>query len=518
MIGYFPIRYNDELLYSIIARYHVHTGIMSYKTTISELFGKSTMRAVIDFPGNLQGLVKNLPFNKLTSEMIIKENTMFPIYQPFLPEERANIIKRKLENGDNTHIHAQVGITSSRISNPGHLVYCPHCYQEELDKYGEPYWHRIHQVPGVLVCPHHGCILTKSKVILPLSSQHEYIASFNAVDDLSDLNIMYTVGIQDELFKIANDLYWIINSNLSSKPFNYYREKYLSALIKKNLATPAGRIRQKDFVSDFISYYTPEILTVLGCYCNPDHESNWIREIVRKHRKMFHPLYHVLMMRFLFGSAENFFKESTSLQVFGNGPWCCLNPAADHFMENCVKVVTYSLNYKTKKITGKFHCTCGYIYSRNYEEGTNEKQDIGKKCRVIEFGPIWIKTMERMVKEGKSLTSISKELRTDIRTIEKRLKLLEVKQNVTDSIIEVDKRKQDGELLSFKRELWKKLREENPDLTKTELRAKVKGLYTWLYRHDRDWLNHNSPRTERKGLLNNNRINWEKRDKELLVV
>ena len=91
MIGYFPIRYSDELLYSIIARYHVHTGIPSFKVTISELFGKSTMRAVIDFPGNLQGLVNNQPFN-LTSEMIIKENTMFPLYQPFLPEERANII------------------------------------------------------------------------------------------------------------------------------------------------------------------------------------------------------------------------------------------------------------------------------------------------------------------------------------------------------------------------------------------------------------------------------------------
>ncbi|MDN9011440.1 TniQ family protein [Brevibacillus laterosporus] len=38
MLGYFPTPYPDELLYSVIARYHTHMGNLSFKSTQEQVF------------------------------------------------------------------------------------------------------------------------------------------------------------------------------------------------------------------------------------------------------------------------------------------------------------------------------------------------------------------------------------------------------------------------------------------------------------------------------------------------
>lgn len=47
---------------------------------------------------------------------------------------------------------------------PLHFRVCPFCVRVDREQFGEPYWHRIHQVPGVLACPHHSVYLENSSV------------------------------------------------------------------------------------------------------------------------------------------------------------------------------------------------------------------------------------------------------------------------------------------------------------------------------------------------------------------
>ncbi|WP_010170525.1 TnsD family Tn7-like transposition protein [Bacillus coahuilensis] len=511
MIGYFPLLHKDELLYSVIARFHVHSGKLSFKATINELFGKSTMRAVIDFPCNLNDLGDKLVFNRLNSEVFIKDHTMFPLYQPFLPVERANIIKSKLKSGENNNIHAQIGVTANRIPAKSYLEYCPTCYQEEIEQYGEPYWHRVHQVPGVLVCPHHGCLLRNSIVKLPLSSQHEYVAAFYAVDITDGNRGMTYEEIFDKLFEIAKDLYWIINSDIPAQPINYYKEKYISALIHKNLATSTGRVKQKELVSSVKKFFSSKLLKILNCDIDSESENNWVHELVRKNRKAFHPLHHVLMMRFLFGSVENFFKGAEPNGPFGKGPWFCLNPSADHYLQRCVTEVTFSINSKSKNLIGRFSCSCGYIYTRNLQEG-----DELKKSRVLEFGPVWENAVQSMIKDGKSLTYISNALNTDIKVIKKHLTLIGEKKYLHTIIEDKEKQKQQNINLLIKREKWLQFQIENQTLSISELRAGSQDLYFWLYKNDKEWLYNHLP--SRKVFSRNTvNVDWEKRDKVLLT-
>ena len=58
------------------------------------------------------------------------------------------------------------------------LKYCPICYMEDMEKYGEPYWRREHQIPLMQLCPAHRAPLVKypiqytklSDVYIPLAS------------------------------------------------------------------------------------------------------------------------------------------------------------------------------------------------------------------------------------------------------------------------------------------------------------------------------------------------------------
>ena len=75
------------------------------------------------------------------------------------------------------------GITSVRMQMPDGmegLKYCPTCCRLDTQQYGEPYWHRVHQIPLLAHCPMHKIPLVTvpikftrlSEVFLPLVSIH----------------------------------------------------------------------------------------------------------------------------------------------------------------------------------------------------------------------------------------------------------------------------------------------------------------------------------------------------------
>jgi hypothetical protein len=61
---------------------------------------------------------------------------------------------------------------------------------------------------------------------------------------------------------------------------------------------------------------------------------------------------------------------------------------------------------------------------------------------------------------------------------------------------------------------WLLLQRKYPEKSKNELRQISPKTYTWLYRHDRFWLDGNSP-VRRKPIGINKRVNWAQRDKNL---
>jgi hypothetical protein len=185
LLPFFPTPYPDELFYSIVARYHKRSDNDTVMQTMYELFGSEGRRAKIDFPNSLQVLCDQLPKGSLnTPYKLIYEHTPFNLYSHFISKNaRDKAINGMLSNAK--HVPQILGSTPSHIKPPSHLQYCAECFKDDIEKYGEPYWHVIHQVPNVFFCPIHEIPLTQSNVsrfdlgiksdLVPLSNNIEHI-------------------------------------------------------------------------------------------------------------------------------------------------------------------------------------------------------------------------------------------------------------------------------------------------------------------------------------------------------
>lgn len=65
------------------------------------------------------------------------------------------------------------------------------------------------------------------------------------------------------------------------------------------------------------------------------------------------------------------------------------------------------------------------------------------------------------------------------------------------------------------RKLWLQLIKNNPDKNKTELRKLDSKVYAWLYRNDKKWFDKHTINAPKRCKIGN-RIDWKKRDEEIL--
>ncbi len=167
MIAFFPEAYPDELLYSLLSRYHQRSGNARFVFTAEELYrnGKITHPS-IEFVNRytddaMLWLTKEMPW-----ETVAEKYTMFPALIRFLPFKR----RREAEEG----VRSQNGNWKNIMNLPvlkekRFLRFCHECAKEDREKYGETYWHREHQIPRVRVCPKHRTYLENSSI--PIGSK-----------------------------------------------------------------------------------------------------------------------------------------------------------------------------------------------------------------------------------------------------------------------------------------------------------------------------------------------------------
>lgn len=513
MIYTFPTPYPDELLYSVLARYHVRSGNTSPKMTTEELFGKRTTRSVWDLPANLSVLLDNTG-SYWNAEDLIFNYTMYPYYAAFLLPNQAKQVKQSMMDDKGDTIHTRIGITASNVKIKEKLWVCNECIKEDMKIYGETYWRRVHQCPGVFICPKHETILEESVVSVKSFNQHEYIIASPEVKrtkiNLSEMN-------KEEirfLTQIAKTSYILLTDKHHQTADNTIRKKYVELLKQNNYATPSGRVKRERVYESFRAKISKPLLKLLQSEIEFE-ETNWLTMIFQKHRKSFHPLRHLLVMLFFDTDLDHLY-DKKAYHPFGKGPWLCLNPACSKFQKPVIKDLKITIDYETRKPVGTFQCECGFVYSRKGpDQDKDDKFQIG---RIKEYGSVWKSKLSELVNEGKILTGISKELHSDRATIKKYAAKLEL--NVPWKLPKVEQKNNEKPLVDFDKELterkdqWIQLQKDYPEKSKTELRKIAPDVYTFLYRHDRDWLNEFSP-TKKKSQPHKPRINWEKRDKEI---
>ena len=180
MIAYFPDIYEDELLYSLLARFYVASGYTAYRHAAEELFLKKKTRINVDFvnaytPDAIKEITRNI-----SMEQIVLKHTMFPYYGRFLPRERRESAFRALINMTGNY-HKLLPFSQPQKGVQKCLRYCPICASFDRKRYGEAYWRRSHQIPNLSVCPAHKCYLSNSNAIIANNASPSLKAAEDAI-------------------------------------------------------------------------------------------------------------------------------------------------------------------------------------------------------------------------------------------------------------------------------------------------------------------------------------------------
>lgn len=347
MLHFFTDPYKDGLIYSAIARYHFYTGNVDYLDTIEELFGKRSVIPSLEIGSNLDILSKNLGA-LYTPEYIIKMHTIFPFYSSFLPKARKEELIENIKYNDGKGVYASLGMLSGSICKKDGVYYCPYCARNYIEKYGEVYIHREHQLQGVFVCPQDSTELKRYAIDKSISSRVEFIRLEKKLLDLRDTRIIDSIHF-DKLYKISQNAYYLLQTDLHQVSKEKLLEKYKNVLFEKALTTSNKGIKQDELYEEFISFYGKEFLNLMESSIDNNDEYNWLRVITRDLKRTVHPIRHLLLINFLEIDICNFFKDiNKEYKPFGEGPWPCLNKAGAHYMDKVIRDLKITEDYKTR--------------------------------------------------------------------------------------------------------------------------------------------------------------------------
>lgn len=510
MLLFFPNPYPDELLYSVCARYHRLSCNLSYKSTVKDLFGTVTACAVVDLPSHLDELSGKLLSRTLSDpDRLISERTLLPVYAPFLPERRLKklifCMKGASRGGS---VHYSSGVMASTVPVQSYLKYCPVCLGEDYRVYGESYWHRSHQFPGVWLCHIHDVWLVEDRSPA-ISSMNKHVFKLAPeVNDADQVSQKPKENATQYYRAVAQSVAWLLSQNqLLCQGLAVLHHKYSYFLQARDLVTFRGRVSQKNLVDQFISYYGNDFLADVHCSIDQDSEENWLSKLVRKPCGASHPLKHFLLINFLGSNLAEFLSTKIRIQPpFGRAPWPCLNPVAGHYKKNVITRCEITRNSDSGQPVGNFYCSCGFHYARKGPD--HSRRDCFRRGRVIAFGSVWERELIRLVvDELRGLRQTARILGVDTNTVKSHLDRLtnEEAVSLTTAIAEPQ----------LRRQRWCVLVAENQDAGVSELRKMAPADYIWLYRNDQEWLLKNSPKAKEKSNSHLNRVNWCLRDEEL---
>lgn len=296
MLGYFPVPYPDELLYSVIARYKLHQGLIVDRQVVKNIFGSRNVAAVVDFPGHLFELEKNTHhLTGINANDWLAKHTLYPAYKYFIPPDRVEKLHHSMLTGRAWDVHTRIGFSASNIKAPIFLKLCKYCYLHELRLHGEAYWHRLHQLSGVIACPIHKEYLYETDVPYRPEGKYEFLPATNA-SLVRKLPLDLTRKQKQKTIQLSQNVYDLIslekNYPISLNQWSFYYRQ----LAGSNMLSVGSRV-DHDALSDYLeNYWSSYLLNILGLTTS---YSYWVKNLFRKHRKSFHYLYHLVVWQAL---------------------------------------------------------------------------------------------------------------------------------------------------------------------------------------------------------------------------
>lgn len=457
MVNFFPTPYPDELLYSTLARYCIRSGNIREIHNFEDLFGTRNCIAVMELPTQLDALIKNMPVStKYTAEYFIYNHTLFPFLAAFIPQERADKIIQTMRNGEGAVSYMRIGLISNSITLNKYFRFCPECFKEDIERFGEPYWHRSHQITGVFVCSKHKMPLYNSTELIRAGNRQRFISASNENCKV-EKEINYPDDLMEKMLWTAEDAEILLYNHFGFKEPEWFKNQFRVKLIEKGYARMNNYIHQKKLKQGFVDFYGHEYLKLVQSPVS-NNSGGWLSDMIRKNNRTTYTVRYLLLARFL--------------DI----------PVADLF---------------------------------NTKLGFNNDED---ENNIDAYQELWDQRLIELTQSGLSIREISDILKSSTKTIRKAIDRLGVEEfwkfngggkYLHSKFIDTEEFRMERERL---REKWLQFHAQYPNKSSSQIRKNNDGVYAWLKRYDSEWIEENYRRI--KTVVNT--VDWDKRDAELL--
>lgn len=294
----FPIPYNKELLYSTIARAGIRHGLTSPKQLLDEVFNSRGVIATLDLPNHISSILKWLP-SEFNAEKLIYNHTLFPIYAPFIPEDRRQKCLEWMLEKSQGAIHVALGVSASRIKISRFIRYCPKCVIQQKLNYGEYFWYREWQITGIETCSIHKTLaLINTKISRAGVERHRFIAA-------SPENCPVIVQSQKEIISrwIGRQVQQLLMMPAEqSASFAQWTKYYQELAHQFGFVRGNAQIEHQKIKEQVLQVWPKSWLIKYGLTFNThDNQSDWLCSLFRKHRKSFSYLEHIVVNQTFLG-------------------------------------------------------------------------------------------------------------------------------------------------------------------------------------------------------------------------
>lgn len=160
-VSFFPMPQPDELLDSVVYRYHHLAGHTHPSYTLKVLFGRSPPVVPKLLSNNIDHLLTKIPLHLFKDRQdILIRHSLLPALNMMFDE---SLITKAVSNTAGGLIFGtdKIYFSCGALVLQDSLQCCPICIHEEQNSLGFAYWHRSHQMDGVVTCHKHGCDLIR---------------------------------------------------------------------------------------------------------------------------------------------------------------------------------------------------------------------------------------------------------------------------------------------------------------------------------------------------------------------
>jgi len=500
----------EELIYSVASRTLKIFGFPHGRGMSRALFGNPRLQVDLGI-----GLQRTSP--KLFVDSALDKTTLTAFLTSFVaPPHKRDQIKECIASGDHVSVAYLLGRAGARRRATEFLRFCPDCAIEQKRIYGEPYWSRLPQVRGIDVCPKHRRRFLNGSV----RRNHPGCYRSLATEWNRPCPPPNTAPEDDSLIDLAIAAEALLEFDAPWSPADLDRgwQYILDQLgVARNMHGSTRKIAK-----GLLEKYGAKYLASSGCSPRISRDDSWIARFLRRPSSEPDPLRHLLILRLFDISTKtlrNARRRTLAPSVREFGSLICQNTVCPAYKTTSHTQVRQFRHPYTRKKAAEITCRCcGFTVSRTLRSrATTVFAD-----HVLSRGALWNDELRKLwLDQSLSIRKIAQTLNCESLTVKRHaLKLGLPFPRLgprTAYVVPKPRRPQrpieKAELLR-RRKIWVAALKKAKTIKRA--RNSANAAYSWLYRHDREWLQTAYGQGKPVRRMPATRADWKERQKLLI--